>query len=121
MAVPWAVLATLGGSLLGKLTSGGGDDNNGVSPGTQAAMTQLLNQQVRRTGRTDPLHQMLTQMAEKMLPIYARTGINSWSSGDAGDAASSSGYGRAVRRDGLDGPSADFTATGGTRTPTGRR
>lgn len=120
MAIPWAVLAALGGSLLGRLTDSGNDENNGVNPGTQAAMTQLLNQQVRRTGRTDPLHQMLVQMAERMLPIYARTGINSWSSGEAGNQANSSPYGRAVRRDGLDGPGTDWTTPGGTRTPNAR-
>lgn len=49
--------------------------NNGGS-NTSGAEQALLDEALRRTQRTDPLHQAVTQLAFSRLPVSARQGIN---------------------------------------------
>jgi hypothetical protein len=65
-------LASLAG-IIGGLATGGMGGGGGAS---DEQMNQLLEHAVRRTERTDPLHQAVTQLAFSRLPVSARHGIN---------------------------------------------
>jgi hypothetical protein len=64
-------LASLAG-IITSLAAGGAGGGGGAS---DEQMNALLEQAVRRTERTDPLHQAVTQLAFSRLPVSARNGI----------------------------------------------